>query len=171
MKKTLLSSLLSSIPFVLLVAAGGCSTGANAKPGEKAAEVKAAPAAAQVVKIEKLGLRFDGPGDCSVSEMLGSQMVQCPNMVLMVGPPEADEKTLADAKDAAKNYEGSTFTKEEKTADGWNLQFHNKGSIGDNYFVRIRRSVGGKTYDCTTTAQNAEQAAAVEKACLNLAKI
>ena len=68
-------------------------------------------------------------------------------------------------------YDGSKITVQEKTADGWHLEFNNTGSMGANYFVEIVRTINGTQYDCTTTAPDTDTAAAAVKACLSLKPI
>ena len=125
------------------------------------------------IKIPQLKLQVDTTSDSTVSDMsMGgapSYMVRGSETLFTVG--EVDDsapKTLDEAVEAAKIYDGVQVTKQDKTADGWNLQFHNKGSMGDNYFVDIRRQVGGRAVTCTTTASTPEQAAKAAAACMTV---
>jgi hypothetical protein len=79
----------------------------------------------------------------------------------------AKPQTLEEAKSDAELYSPKN-TKEEKLADGWVLTFENTGSMGKNFFVQVRRDIGGKTYNCSTTGGDANQAAAVLTACKTL---
>ena len=60
--------------------------------------------------------------------------------------------------------------KADKLPDGWAISFEDKGGMGTNYLVDIRRTMGGKHYKCTTTGPNAGGAAAVLAACKSLRK-
>jgi hypothetical protein len=182
MNKTISSILLlSAITF-----AGACSKKSgddkgSAKPTEKGS-VKADPGsadkgsekpAASGGQIAQLKLAYDGPaGDVSDMSMGGDPnwMVQAEGLVFSVGTPK-EAKTLDSAVEDSKMYDGSKITVQEKTADGWHLEFNNTGSMGANYFVEIVRTINGTAYDCSTTAPDADTAAAATKACLSLKAI
>ena len=57
----------------------------------------------------------------------------------------------------------------EKLADGWAYTFENKGDMGANYFVNVRRDIGGKPIWCETTASQPEQQTAALDFCKSLA--
>ena len=59
--------------------------------------------------------------------------------------------------------------KDEKLADGWAYTFENTGGMGTNYFVNVRRDIGGKSYWCETTASTPEQQTAALDFCKSLA--
>jgi hypothetical protein len=172
MNKTLTMLLLAAI-----AAAPACSkkdddakaSAGAAKPTEKAAADKAAPAPAKGGVIDQLKLAYDGPaGEVSDMSMGGdpSWMVTAPALVFSVDLPK-EVPTLAAAVDDAKMYD-PTITKQDKTADGYDLEYNNTGSMGANYFVEILRTIGGKPYLCKTTVDTAEHAASVVKACQSL---
>jgi hypothetical protein len=77
--------------------------------------------------------------------------------------------TLEEAKSDADMYSPKNV-KADKLADGWSLTFDNTGGAGANYFVEVRREIGGKTYKCTTTQGDKDRAAAVLAACKTLKK-
>ncbi|HEY3448647.1 MAG TPA: hypothetical protein VGK67_19980 [Myxococcales bacterium] len=135
------------------------------KPAEKAE-------ATELQKIPKLGLRFQGTIKMAQQDMNGQVMVSNDaGLAFTVGPTnDYAVKTFDEAKLAKNDYSPTNVQKEVKLEDGWNIQFQNKGAMGDNYFVWIRRTFGGKAYQCEATATTAEQAAKVEKMCLSLAK-
>jgi hypothetical protein len=127
---------------------------------------KAAPAAGIV--LAKLNLKMDGPADAQVSDMMGSQMVQAPGLVVTVKEAgESDPKTLEDQKKDSEMYTPKNG-KEEKLADGWLYTFENTGDAGTNYWVVISRTIGGKTYRCETTASKPEQQTNAVAACKSL---
>jgi hypothetical protein len=76
-------------------------------------------------------------------------------------------QSLDEAKSDADMYSPNNL-KAEPLADGWALTFENKGGAGTNYWVSVRRDIGGKTYNCTTTGGESGQAAAVLAACKSL---
>jgi hypothetical protein len=150
--------------------AAAAPSGGGAAPAGKAAEPAKAGGA---VKIESLKLQFDGPADATSNDMsMGGPpavMVSGTGLVFNVGEVgPTSPATFEQALDAAKIYDGATFTKQEKTADGWHIEFNNTGSMGANYFVEIRRTVGGRPITCGTTAPSTELAAATVKACQSL---
>jgi hypothetical protein len=139
--------------------------GVDAKVEVKKAEPKF------TTKISKLGVKVDGP-KLDLNENDGKFDVTGDGIAFNLGRPgEFAPKTLDEAKAAKADFNPERVTKEEKLEDGWNIQFQNRGAMGDNYFVWIRRTVGGKPLACETTVTSAEQAAKVEKLCLALQKL
>ncbi len=163
-----------SIVFVAVAAlAAGCSKkeadkgGGAAKTGESGGG-KSGPAA---VKLPKLGLALDAPGEVRVDDAIGSE-----GHMLMgngIGALTVEVAKEAQALDAAKE-DAKMFTpanlKDETLPDGWALTFENKGSMGTNYWVDVRRTIDGKNYKCSATGSEASQAAAVLAACKSLRK-
>lgn len=179
-----MKNLIAAVTVVSLFGFVGCD---ESKPAGGAAKSEAAPAGAKAEakpeaaekfqKIENLGLKFAHAEEVSVTDMsMGgapSYMVTdlMSGLVFTVGVVEKDDpKSLEDAKKDAEMY-SPKFTKEVKTADGWNLQFENEGGMGKNYFVQVRRTIEGKQYDCSTTASSPDQASKAEKACATLIKL
>jgi hypothetical protein len=148
--------------------------GAAGKPKEGSAEKADKPAGKGAAKtIDAFGLAFDGPADAEVSDMtMGDNktyMIMGTGVVFSVAEPSSiAATTLEEAVEGAKIYDGVTFTKQEKTADGYHLEFNNKGSMGANYFVEIRRTIGEKPYICSTTAPDPSFASAAVAACQSL---
>ena len=139
---------------------------------EKAAEkAPAKPAGPPMVEIAAFGLKAEAPEGTKVSEMLGDQMLQGPGLVVTVAVAGDDyPKDMAAAvKDMKDTYDGVTNVKEEKLADGWVFSAENKGGMGTNYWVKSRRTIGGKDYKCETTASQPAQQANAIKACKSLA--
>ncbi|MGC4115764.1 MAG: hypothetical protein QM765_14420 [Myxococcales bacterium] len=128
--------------------------------------------ATELQKISKLGLRFQGPIKMQQSESNGQVMLSNDlGIAVNVGPTtDYSVKTFEEAKLSKNDYNPTNVTKEEKLEDGWNIQFQNKGAMGDNFFVWVRRVFGKQAYQCEATATTAEQAAKIEKICLSLAK-
>jgi hypothetical protein len=93
--------------------------------------------------------------------------LQGPDLVVGVQAAGSHAKTLAEAKDKNSMY-SPTDVKEETLADGWALSFQNKGGMGTNYWVQVRRTIGGKAIWCDTTASSAEQQANALAACKSL---
>ena len=137
---------------------GGSSAG-------KATEAKSAGP----TKLPKLGLSVDVPGKVEVGDAIMGEghMLQGAGIGAMTVEITAKPQTLEEAKSDADLYTPKNL-KDEKLADGWTLTFDNTGSMGKNYFVQVRRDIGGKTYNCSTTGADPNQANAVLAACKTL---
>ena len=148
---------------------------AKADGGEPAGDVKAdggepAPAAGGTVDLTKLGLKAEAPAGTNIGDAIVGEgvMAQGPNLVATVEvASDTRPKTEEDAKKDADMYTPQNL-KSEKLADGWAVTFDNKGDLGANYFVQVRRDIGGKTYWCETTASSVEQQTAALDFCKSL---
>lgn len=124
------------------------------------------------VEIAKLGLKVDAPSGSRVSDapIGGGVMIQGPGLTFTVEVAGEDKPETAEAaKEDADMYSPKNL-KTEKLADGWALTFENKGSMGSNYFLKARRTIGGKAYWCETTTPEADQRDAALAACKSLKK-
>lgn len=123
------------------------------------------------VKLAKLGLALDVPGESTVADgVMGDGQSVTGENVGMINIELADRPlTLDEAKSEADMFTPKNL-KPEKLADGWALSFENTGGAGANYFVEVRKDIGGKTYKCTTTQGDKDRAAAVLAACKTLKK-
>ena len=54
--------------------------------------------------------------------------------------------------------------------DGWVLTYENKGSMGTNYWLKVRREIDGKAYMCDTSVSKEEQRKAALEICKSLKK-
>jgi len=163
------------VTVVLGLAAALATTGCK-KSGKTSAGGGDDGAAKVAVKIPQLKLQADVAGEANVSDMsMGgtkSYLVMASTTLFTVSEvSDTAPTTLDGAIEESKVYDGAQYTKKEKTADGWDLEFHNKGSLGDNYFVEVRRQIGGRPISCTTTANTPEQAAGAVEACKSLRAI
>ena len=97
--------------------------------------------------------------------MMGGVMVTGPNLVVTVD--EATDARPKVAEDAAKEADmyNPAEGKTEKLADGSAYTFVNTGGAGKNYWVQVRRELGGKSYWCETTGSSLEQQTAALAAC------
>jgi hypothetical protein len=141
-----------------------------AKSGESASTDSAKKAAAGPLQIEKFGLSIDVPAGTKLSAMGDSQMLQGPDLVLTVDlAGEFSAATLAEEVENADMYSPKNLVKAE-VEGGWDVTFENTGSMGTNYWVKSRRTIDGKNYDCSTTAHTAKQQANALAACKSLRK-
>jgi hypothetical protein len=142
--------------------------------GDKAepAGDKAEPAAAGgKLALDKLNLTATAPAETTVGDGIGGSgvMVTGPGLVVIVdAASDSRPKDLAAAKKDAEMYTPKN-PKDEKLADGWAFTYENTGGMGTNYFVNVRRDIGGKPYWCETTASTPEQQTAALDFCKSLA--
>ena len=134
----------------------------------KKPDAKSAPKA---LELTKLGLKVDAPAGSEVSGGIGGgEMVQGPGLVMSVDvASETRPKTIDEAKKDAEMYTPKNI-KTETLGDGWAITFENEGAAGTNYWVNVRRDIGGKAYWCETTASQPEQQANALAACKSLKK-
>jgi len=127
--------------------------------------------APKAVKLPKLGLTIDVPGESRVDDAImgeGNMINGSATGAMQVEIPK-EAQTLDAAKEDAKMYT-PTNQKEETLADGWALSFENKGSMGTNYWVTVYRTIDGKNYKCWATLPDGKKAANVLAACKTLKK-
>jgi hypothetical protein len=141
----------------------------DAAAGEAAPEAEAAPAAAGEVTLPKVGLKADAPAGTNVTDMMGNDMVNGPNLVATVEKGDDKPKTGDEAIADADMYSPKD-PKVETLPDGYVLTFTNEGGMGTNFFVNVRREIGGAAYWCTTTASSQEQSDAAVAFCKSLRK-
>jgi hypothetical protein len=163
--KTLLTPLI-----LVFVACGGAATDAN-KTGDNKTD---APAGAKAgpVELTKVGLKMNAPAGSTVGDQIAGSgvTVQGPNLVVNVEEAsDSRPKTGEDAQKDADMYSPKN-AKVEALPDGWTLTFDNEGGMGKNYFVQVRREIGGKSYWCETTASSPEQQRNALDACKSLTK-
>lgn len=159
-----------SITLAAALALGTLVSGCGSKKeGEKASGGGGGAAAA--VKLPKLGLALDAPGEVTVGDAIvgDGHMLQGGGIGAMSVEVAKSPQTLDEAKEDAKTYTPKNV-KADTLPDGWALTFENKGAAGDNFWVDVRRTIDGKLIKCGTTGSDAGQAAAVLAACKSLRK-
>ena len=162
---------MSRISIALVAVCALVSGCGSKKEGDKAGAGGGGGGAPAAVKLPKLGLALDAPGEISVGDAIASEghMLQGAGVGAMSVEIAKTPQTLDEAKEDAKMYSPKNL-KAEPLADGWLMTFENKGAAGANYWVDVRRTIDGKLYKCTTTGSDAGQAAAVLAACKSLRK-
>jgi len=144
-------------------------TKAEKKKGETKAENKAA---GKAITIAKLGLKGVANGETE-DPIIGDGdpiMIMAAFFAVNVAEAKAtDPKKVKDGEEAAKMFNPKDM-KSEKLSDGWAITFKNTGSAGDNYFVSVRREIGGKAYLCDTTQSTPEQQKLALDFCKSLSK-
>lgn len=142
----------------------------KAAPGaDKAADKPEAKAdAEEETKITQLGLTATLPAMSQVSDGIGGKGVMIIGTApVNIGPAADDIKTVDDAKKDAADFTPKNF-KDEKLSDGWVLTYENEGSAGTNYWLYVRREIGGKAYKCDTSVNSDEQRQNALKICKSL---
>ena len=141
------------------------------KKAEKKVEKKADDDG-KVIKIAKLGLKGVAPGETEDPIIGDGEPVMIMAAFFAVNVAQAkdtDPKKMKDGKDAAQLFNPKDM-KAEELSDGWALTFKNTGSAGDNYFVSVRREIGGKGYLCDTMQSTPEQQKKALAFCKSLSK-
>jgi hypothetical protein len=158
-----------NITIALVASLALLGTACSKKDGGSASG-KSAEGAKKATKLPKVGLQLDIPGDVELGNGIGGDnatMLSGPGIgALQVDIPKTPQ-SLDEAKSDASMYSPKNL-KSETLPDGFVLSFENKGSMGTNYWVQVRRDIGGKTYNCSTTGSDADQAKAVVEACKSL---
>lgn len=153
------------------LALAACS-GGNGKPGQAPSTSKsgssAAPAGPTLVAIPALGLKVEAPAGTKVSTLAGRQMLKGPGLGAVIQLAGATKPgDLAAAKKEAANLTPQNPA-EEALADGFVYTFENTGSMGTNYWVMVRRTIGDKQIWCESTALSAEARNSALEACKSL---
>jgi len=120
--------------------------------------------------LPKVGdLKIDVPAGASVNDgVVTGNMVMGPGIVVNVEyASDSRPKTADEAKTEASDFTPKNL-KTEALSDGWLVSFDNSGSMGKNFFVQVRRTIGGKAVWCETTASQQEQADNAIKACKSI---
>jgi hypothetical protein len=149
----------------------------DAKDGAKdgAKDTKETAAAPKATKLDKVGLTADLPADATVMAGISatSNMVSTNATTLTIGvAKDTDPKTLEQGKGSAMLGDKGRNLKGDKTSDGWVVTWENTGMIGDtpsdNYWLSMRREIGGKGYMCETMQSNEDQRKAAIAICNSL---
>ncbi len=146
------------------------TTTGTSQPTSAAPATAAAAAGGNEVVLTKLNLKAEAPEGTQAKDAIIGEGMMLQGTGLIVSVDVASEtrpKTIEDAKKDAEMYTPKNL-KEEKLADGYAVTFENEGGMGKNYWVMVRREIGGKAYWCETTASQPEQQEAALKVCKSL---
>ena len=149
------------------------SSESSSADGKKKVEGKGeSKAEGKVITITKLGLKGVANGETEDPIIGDGEPVMIMAAFFAVNVAAAkdiDAKTVKDAEEDAKMFNPKDL-KSEKLSDGWAVTFKNTGSAGDNYWVRVRREIGGKSYICDTTQSTTDQQKLALDFCKSLTK-
>jgi hypothetical protein len=163
---------LVSISLFVILSAVACDKSDDKGGGAAGKATASAPAAAETVTIAQVGLKAKLPKGANISDGIGGNgaMIQAADVVVSVAPAsEMSAKTVAEAKEEADMFSPKNLTSEE-LADGWVVTYENEGGMGTNYFLKVRRDIGGKAFTCDTTASKQSQRDRALAICKSLAK-
>ncbi len=170
---------ITAILSLSLVSVAGCGksdkddksgTNANAKGASKGAKASNASKGGSLAALGSLGIKAELPKGAKVGKAIvgAGVLIQGPGLVVGVElATDSHGKTIEEAKSNADMYTPKKI-KTEKLADGWVFTFENKGGMGTNYWVKVRRTIGGKDYWCSTSVSRPDQQANAVKLCKSL---
>jgi hypothetical protein len=138
-KKTI-ATLATTVNLVALAACSGDAGKPAQAPGGPKPSATHAPGGPALVSIPALALQVEAPAGTKVKTLAGRQMLQGPGLGAVVQLAGATKPAdLAAAKKEAANLTPENAS-EEVLADGFVYTFENKGSLGTNYWVMVRRN-------------------------------
>lgn len=152
---------------------GGAEQGGAAASTDTAAK-PAEPAGPQ--KLSPLPVQMDVPAGAQISDT----SADAPAVSISATDCSINVSTTTDAY--ASDIEGAKkeiqkdpnpfqkFTKEEKTATGWHLEYELQamGEKAALYGVQVRTKIGDKEYECGRNSRSAAERDCVAKACATL---
>jgi hypothetical protein len=169
---------LTTVALALSLAVGltACQSSDQKVDGKASADGKAAgdskaAAKGEMAKLPKLGLQVELPTGSMVEDAIGGgqghmiMSVTGPFNVSLAGDDKP--KTVDAAKKDAEMFNPTNF-KSETLPDGWVVTWENTGSAGTNYWLTVRREIGGKAYICDTSVAKESQRSAALAACKSL---
>lgn len=151
---------------------------AAAKAGDKGGPVAAKPT---WMKLGGLGIEAELPADATVDDNTSGAGFPAATIwttpttfVFGVGDLSPLKADLDSAKAEIQKDPNpfKSFTKEEKTATGWRLEYELESMIDKKplYGVQIRTTIDGQSFDCGTNSQSTAERDTVIKICSSLRK-
>jgi hypothetical protein len=166
-------------------AGGAASGGGGGTAGGGGGGGGKAPVAPAFLKVEKLGVQLEVPGDAKAEPGAGDSFMitsnSAPDCTVMLGKENPDamesyDSLLKHIKEGTPGFgKLKAMKKEEKGADGsYKLEYESEDDMEPGksvYGVDYRVAVDGALYGCARRTDTAEGAACVAKACASLKKI
>jgi hypothetical protein len=153
---------------LLTIAIAAC----GGKKSEGQSSAKGSDKPAGPVKLAKLNLQADLPPDSRVEDSMmggeGHTLMLPSGVAIAVDPAKDSQPATLDAEKSDSEMFTPKNAKSETLPDGYVYTFENSGGAGTNYWVAVRRTIGGKAYRCSTTASNAKQQQDAVNACKSL---
>lgn len=178
--KTLVLSLCwFGLGFAMTACKGGDGASSAAKPAD---DPGAAPAKLVFKPLGSLGIEAEVPDDAKIDDK--SQTAGFPSVTIWSHPTNFVSGAGEDAPLAAQSFDRAEkeikddpnpfqkFTKEEKTADGWKLEYELQSMMDKTpvYGYTVRLKVGGKPFDCGSNSDTPAQRDTIIKMCASLRK-
>jgi hypothetical protein len=152
-------------------ACGKTVSGSSGEGSAKPAGGDKASGGSSTITLDKLGgMKAEVPAGAKAGDAIVGEgvTIQGPDLVVNIElASETRPKTVDDAKKEADMYSPKNM-KDETLPDGWAITYDNEGGMGKNYFVQVRREIGGKAYWCETTASSTKQQENALKTCKSL---
>ncbi|MBK9031413.1 MAG: hypothetical protein IPL61_08760 [Myxococcales bacterium] len=161
------------------------AAGSSAKPAEGGGKA-AAPAKLSYKKVGATGLEAEVPDDANVDDNSASAgfpsaTIWATPTTFLTGAFSGDDWGMIKAtfeesktgieKDAAMVGKLKGFTKEEKTADGWQFEWEATSMTDSPVFgIQIRLVIDGKAWDCGTNAGSPAERETAIKICKSVRK-
>ena len=115
------------------------------------------------------GLKIDVQKGTEPSKLGSSVMIMSISESFTVDvASDSTPQTLDDAKKQATELYNAKDIEEVKVEGGWGITFANKGSMGENYWLNMRREINGKAYWCSTSVGHKTLRDGAVRACKTL---
>ena len=173
------TALCVSLALFAIPACGKKKEGADDKGATADKPVEGAPAKLSFKKLGSLPVEAEVPDDANIED--STKSAGFPSVTVYASPTTfifgagdmSDVKpTIEETKKrAAKDVNGfKSWTREEKTADGWILEGEGSSMVDNKplYAVSVRRTINNAPYDCGTNADSKDAMAKAEKLCQSL---
>lgn len=164
----------------LVLALAACSSkksdgpGADNKPVE--GDPAAAPAKVAFQKLGTLGLEAEVPDGANIDDT--TKGAGYPSATIYASPTTfvngagdmSDLKPTAEETKArlVKEEKSLKPTREDKTPDGWIIEMTGESMGSPTIAVSVRRTIGGKPWDCGSNVNSKAEATKLEKLCQSL---
>jgi hypothetical protein len=159
----------------------GDKPGAGTSTGKTPPAKTAAPAALAFKNLDKLGAKIEVPADVQTMDASGDApgvSIFTPSGDLSLDVKVTTEVYASSIEGAKKEIEKDPnkfkkFTVENKTADGWHLEFELESMMDKTplYGVQVRKKIGDKSLQCSRNVKTEAERAMISKACTSLTKI
>lgn len=153
---------------------GGAEQGGATAASPDTAAKPAEPAGPQ--KLSPLPVQMDVPAGAQISDTSADAPAVSVNATdCSINVSTTTDAYASDIEGAKKEIQKDPnpfqkFTKEEKTATGWHLEYELQamGEKAALYGVQVRTKIGDKEYECGRNSRNAAERDCVAKACATL---
>jgi hypothetical protein len=123
----------------------------------------------QALEISAYNLVAMAPQNSSISDLMGSLMIQGQNLAVTLEEPSDSEPLELEAAvtEFKDTYDKVTNIAKKELENGWYFTAENEG-MGTNYWLVSRIIINNKPYSCGTTASTEEQQSNAVSFCTSL---